>query len=846
VSTQFQHAGGALVPVKPEDAQEAREQLRDERVNSPRLDKYLHRTLDSIADLDRNSNLKIHNEMIRCVAYYDGRWDGEVRNGEWVDNPAIDGEILPRDNEYKKQIDKLHMEMCRNRITYEVESAQKSSEMKEAADFASHRLKVNQDRVETEPFVQGENMSLLLKTIAFRYTFFDQNADCGETRTEAKVIKQLTQGTSVLVCRTCGASQDRLPGEREPLDIPDRPAQIEPAVESAINREKDTLDASIGTPCPRCGDTERKEISVPESTGLKFEYEEKPRGRVVTIRPDSTMVQLDLNARDIQSSSFLRWRLVLRRCDWEAMFPNVKIPSTKESDEARRRSEYQSQPSNSEGWSSDESEGGDQFEKIEGELVWLDPKVYARYRNKQDEMLKGGQVLPEGEPLPPEGACIARIGNKILDIYPSDKNKCWAMCVYGLREHALHGSGTIALLGPQDTLSNLNAYILAHSFYRAAGREFIRSDGIEGGQLAPIGKASVVTNAPEEVVNVAGWAYGRSQPESLSSEVFAFREAQRGSIQDAAGTSSLSMQGAADMKALGTATGVEASRDQAVGRMIPNRKLQAYMGVEWCKQVLELEKENYTAEMFLDRAGESNEKGEVEYTERGVRAFFNSKVSDYMITPSNFMPTTPAQEKANAADFGQIAGQLAQLPNAPELISLIAPRFGVEYDVNEWGAAQRSASMRLEEYARVAGIVESGGYAPSPEMVDVVLANCAEWARVNPEMDSHKAFMDFLTDWWLSDEGRNASGLLRMVIQQVYALHKQGLVYQAQQEAAAGVAAQAPMMAAQEQITEEQQAKQMEMADVQHAQQQEHAAQDALLAKAGKDAGVLPDNQPKD
>jgi hypothetical protein len=840
LSTQFPSNQGAQVPLSPEDTQRLSQERREEVVNAPKLTKYFNQTLDVIADLDRNENLKIHNSMVRCVAYYDGRWDGQVKNGEWVDNQAIDGEILPKDNEYKKQIDKLNMEMCRNRISYEVEAIDKwSAPWREAAEFATHRIKVNQNRIETEPFIQGENMSLLLKTVSYRYTFFDKSAESRETETGINVLKHLTQGSSMLVCRTCGASAEKLPSEQGTESLPDREDQVEPEI---IDRQLDgitTQDSAQGTPCPHCGDTVKKTIGVPESEGLKLEYEEKPSGRVASVRPDSTMVQLDLNARDIPSSSFLKWRLVLRRCDWEMMFPDSRIPSSRESEESRHRSHQQSQASNNDTPGGDDA-GGNQFEKIEGELVWLDPKVYQRYKNKETEQLKGGDVLQAGEPIInnyPDGVCVARIGNTILDIYPSDKNKCWTMCVYGLREHALHGSGTLALLGPQDTVNDLNAYIQNHALQMAAAREFIRADALEGGNLPSINEVGIVTNAPDDQ-ELLGWAYGRSQPDTLSSEVFGFREAMRGSVQDAAGTSSLSMQGAADMKALGTATGVEASRDQAVGRMIPNRKLQAHMGTEWCKQVLELERENYTPETFLKSAGKTNEKGEVEYTERGVRTFFQSKSCDFMITPSNFIPTTPAQDKANASDFGQIAGQLSALPNASQLLSLIAPKYDIDYDVNEFGAAQRSASMRLEEYAKVCKL--AGDSLPTPETVQMVLANTAEWARVNPTMDNHLAYRNYFEDWWASDEGRNANPLLRMVVQTVHDLHlNKGIVTQAQQQSSVQIASKAPEMAAAEQVQAEQEAKMQEQSQAAG----EQSKQDAVMEAVGKQALAQQDRE---
>jgi hypothetical protein len=745
----FESLSGALAPRNPDEPNDQLQQERaEERLNAPRLEKFLNRCLDSIASLDQTDNLNIHNEMVRAAAYYDGRWDGEVRNGTWFDNRKIPGEIAPKDNDIKKHVDKLNMEMCRSRIEYAVEAVDKSNAAKrEAAEFATRRIKVNQSRIETEPFIQAENQSLLLKTWTLRYTFFDQDAESQEKSTELRVTANLTDAQSVTVCRTCGMS-----------GVPDQP-------------------------CGFCGDTGTKNIVSSPGQRLETQGGKKSAGRVVTIRPDATMVQLDLNARDIPSSSFLRWRLVMRRCDWEAMYPNTRIPSSEESDEARHRAEAQGAL----GWRGTTNESGeDQFEKIEGELVWLDPRVYQRYVNKENETLGGGELFPANAKLAdvfPHGVCVARVGNKILDLTPSNKNTRWTMCVYGIREHALHGSGIFSLLGIQDILNELNAQILANQVYNSVGRDLVRSGVIEGGQLPALDQVAYVT-APETVGDIARWAAGKLAPSPMSPEVYAYREAMRGSMQDAAGTSSLSTQGAADMKVLGTATGVEASRDQAVGRMIPNRKLQAHMGVEWARQVLELERENYDESVFADYAGKADERGSVEFTQRGVATFFEMDVAtEFIIMPveGSWTPSTPMQEKANASEFGQIAAQLSRAPHADQILSIIAPKYGQDFSVDEFGAAQRSASIRLEEYAKVAKAVMESGAPATPEVAAIVLQNCAEWAQVDPEMDNHQGFGNYYRDWFTSDEGRNANQLLRMVIRSVYQLHQQGNVEQQQQ-----------------------------------------------------------------
>lgn len=781
MSTQFQSASGTLAPIPETEVTDQLAQERaEEQANFPKLTLFLNRTLDAIASLDQNENLKIHNEQIRCVAYYDGRFDGYVRNGVWVDNAPIPGEILGRDNEFKRQIDKLLMEMARGRIEQECTAVEKFSAAKrEAAQFAKRRAEVNQERIETEPFVQGENQSLLLKTVAYRYTFFDRSAESREQMIELSVVRSMAgESKSLAVCRTCGMS-------------------------------------ATGVTCPHCGDTETKTIESPALERADTKQKKKSAGRAVTVRPDATMVQLDLNARDVPSSSFIRWRLTMRRCDWEAMYPKIRIPSSDESIEARHRAESQNQPSNSDYWASSDDAGGDQFEKIEGELVWLDAKVYQRYRNKENERLRGGQILTQGSELTkqfPGGLCIARIGQTILDLYPSNKNKCWTMCVYGLREHALHGSGTTALLGPQETLVELNSAIQANIVYNAGGRDLVRSGAIEGGQLPPVDKVAFVNCQDDSVSDIAKWAMGKISPSPLSSEVYAYRQEMQGSLQDAAGTFSLSNQGAADMKALGTATAVEASRDSAVGRMIPNRKLQGYMGSEWLRQVLQLERENYSPEVFLASAGKGDEKGEIEFTERGVRTFFEmDAATELSIKPKegSWVPTTPAQDKANASEFGMIAAKLQDA----EILSTLAPKYGIDYSVDEFGANQRLASMRLEEYARVTNSIPQGIHLSHDELINVVLSNCAEWARPDALMDDNGAMRDFYKDWFSSDEGRNADLLLRMVIRNVYQLHGQGSAKQAQEVASIKMEAERPQREAAEQQAAEAEAKAAQAAE---------------------------------
>lgn len=791
---------------------EAIREKEDRRKKFPPLLKYLSDTLDTVIGLDKSERERATNQMARCVAYFDGRQDGQVVGGEWRDNEPITGEILAKDNQYFVQVSKLFMEMCRANIELDVIPTDDSDhEMKEAAKFYAHRLQINRTRPKvgiTRSFIQRENISLLLKTTAYRYVYFDPNGDCEGTVSKPSYKEEVRgEEKRVVVCRTCGVPQS----ERRvssPVDS-ERKGQLEAKAATEVVSDEIRLETAKAAPCENCGDIESREIALKPSQGMDIDYEELPAGHVVTRAPDASMVQLSMAARGIDSSKFLRWRLVLMRCDWEEMFLGKKIPSTEQSTEARYAESSEGRSANS-SWNDieagNEERGGSQFEKIGGDIVWLDPSIYRDYWNREDEKLPNGQTLPKDTPLIkdfPDGMCVIRVGKTVLNYVPSNKNKQWMMTVYGTREHALYGSGTNSLLGPQDNINDELSFIKANNLYNAAGREFIRAGAFSNDQLPSIDKVGIVTEdyMGEKIV---GGAYDRSSPSGLDAGVYGFLESQRGSLQEHAGTSSLSAQGAADMKALGTATGVEASRDQAVARMIPNLDLKAGIEEEWGYCVGELEKENYPMEMFLSRAGKANEKGEVKFTERGVRAFFSSNIRrDFRVKAKegSWMPNTPQQDRANAAGFAEAAAKIQN----PEILSEVANKFGMSLDLDEFGATRRVASLRLKEYARVASVIEEAGFPPSDQLAEVVLAQSPLWAQVNPEMDHHVAFMDVYSDWFSSDEGLNASDLLRMAVQKAHELHRnKGIVHQAQEEAGVQLAVKAPEMAAQEQMVNQQ------------------------------------------
>ena len=123
------------------------------------------------------------------------------------------------------------------------------------------------------------------------------------------------------------------------------------------------------------------------------------------------------------------------------------------------------------------------------------------------------------------------------------------------------------------------------------------------------------------------------------------------------------------------------------------------------------------------------------------------------------------------------------------------------------------AAARIRALAKTCETFERRGRGqPAPEIVLEVIAATPD-AMVDMEMDNHALFRAFYKDWWSSDEARpeSCSPLLRAVIKAEEMLHRDGLIYTAQEVAKDKLKADEPQMQAAQQMA--QNAKQTAMQD---------------------------------
>jgi hypothetical protein len=766
-------APSAAPPPDPQRQPKEAEQRRVERRRSyGSLSEFLKRTCRMVEEEDGDKWLEILRQQNRCVGFYDdkpyGKWS---KSGEWEELKLDEREFAPRDNKYKEQVDKLLMEMARASVDFEVEPADvNDSAKREAAAFIKSRIDANRKRmfIQRPDFVLSEKQALLLKTITFRYTYFDPEAkESAKERRPVFETQAVGEEKSIAVCAGCGRPRGQRP------DVGDDQA----------------LSAVEGpSPCPACGSPAVRQMQTkPVEVELPVGEKEVKCGLPRTVHVDPTMVKLSLQARmSIESSPYIVWEQTVELGKLERMFPDIAIPTGgSESEAADNKRENETQVSNS-GSGGYESAGlvragGEQLKKIRLKLVWLDPWVYGDYVDDKRPQALAGYTLQPGRTLLddfPDGLCVAKVGDTLLRLYSEDKNKKWSMGVYGIREHALHGSGTNALIPIEILYLDLLAYRLANVYYNTNPREFVLQDGIEGGNLPPISKVGIVTNLPDNVNRIVGGVYDKAPGSSLPPEVKEFSMELAGAMQEQAGTSSLSQVGtSAERDALGTATGVAAMRDQAVGRMGPNLMLLTAMEVEHAYQVLECEQANYSKQHLMRLAGLGPEAtGNLGFSVEGVEAFIDSDLrADFLITPipGSWMPTTEMEKKADAVAFADAAQKVEDA----ETLAALARTFRQPVSAGSgYGATEREAARRLEEFAKVARVMVSGGYTEATDEMAQVILDSATNAALNVEMDNHPAFVNFYRDWWVSDEARVAPPVLKKAVELRVREHKAAMV----------------------------------------------------------------------
>jgi len=189
--------------------------------------------------------------------------------------------------------------------------------------------------------------------------------------------------------------------------------------------------------------------------------------------------------------------------------------------------------------------------------------------------------------------------------------------------------------------------------------------------------------------------------------------------------------------------------------------------------------------------------------------------------------------------FGGVEGALAVAQQAPDLWEEACSVFDQKIDIGGVQLESKICRSRVEAMKRMLPQAQAQAQAMgAPEMVIQILVSSPETA-VDPVVDEHTLCVNWYKKWANENEGqlakRSNSPLYQAVLMQIQA-HKQAQVQQEQEKAQMGLAAQAPMIQAQQAMQAQQQSQQQQMQGQQQAQEQGQQQQQAGMDQANKQA----------
>ena len=493
---------------------------------------------DRCENLQSSEWLDIKRQMIRAQNYFDGRFYGYVNKQlQWVDYPKNPGEITYSAPVYQAHIQTALMEISKG--TTELSFSHVSGDSRKGsliAKMAEARYKAHRRKLFPAIKLQQENLSLLLRNIAIRYTFVK---DCHPEKRPVFDEKTL-QGDSVTVCAECQS-----PSEGE---------------------------------CPHCGS---KELAPVEAPGMGMSsisgYEQAALKESDWVSLDPIGCSFYLHATGIRETPYFIWKQALLREAVQSKYPDFKIKEGITSPELLYK-QYGETSTPGSGLLTADSDG-----KCEIWQGWFDVELYGHFVPKKEMRMRDGTVVPAGRPLKetyPKGLFIARDQKKIIDIRGEDKNEKLAIAPYVTRLGTMVGAGTTAALDDQDLKNDLRNLHMQSIFNDAFRKEIVDATYLDPENIPNSPTERAVLHLAPQGGRIVGSAIDVLPPSPLSADAYAIEDRFDAEMQLNLGTFAGNGQGLADMKAVqDTAAGMQMWREMTVGRFFPMLAVRADRGL---------------------------------------------------------------------------------------------------------------------------------------------------------------------------------------------------------------------------------------------------------------------------
>jgi hypothetical protein len=722
--------------------------------------------------LDEAQWLRVKQGMIRARNYYDGKQFGAVNNScQWFDYPTSSGEEHYTANVYQLHVQTALIEISKGRTQLSFAHVNPDARYgRDVAKIAEQLNKQHRQRLFTAIKEQQENLSSLLNGLAARYTYFDHS----KSKDKMPVFGDRdVEASSAQVCAVCGAPSEGMCKVCGSDEV--KPVQQDAYKAKVVSGYKDQY----------CGENKWDAV---DPIGLLFHF----------------------NAQSVEDTPYLIWKQVVLKEVLQSQYPGSKIVEGVMAPELTDQAGSQSNtPNTNFGLTGDSDKATSQLDQ-----GWFDLPLYANIPIKEKVVLRNGVIIMPGMTLGqifPNGLYISKNGETILDIWSESKNDKWTIAPYVLRLGTMIGAGTSAALEAQDIKNDLLNLYMASTMNDAFRKEFVNGMYLEAENIPnnPYERA-VVTNLPEGQ-RIVGSAIDVLPPSGLSPDAFALDEKADGLMQGQIGSFSGTPLGMPDIKSVqNTAAGMAMWREQTTNRFWPMLSVRAdALDRRQALQFLKNDQRYLTPKQC--------EKIKGDYGSDAVKAFLSCDLENDLIievVEGSYIAVPESVKKADAIEYSTIVANLSGAGITPdsELGSYIAQSFKVPKDLVSFDKFYAMAEdMVAKMKAHADPVVQAYGDIPNAnvqldpvalEMATLILKQSQ--IDVNPIMDDANSMVAALRDWWVKDEGRQASNLMKASVTLLVMGLEAGGVQKVQRDLMLAMQAQQPAVEAEQQMAAQQ------------------------------------------
>lgn len=724
-----------------------------------------------------------------------------------------------------------------SRTKVEATGADDTEEAQEASRVAECLLDALQEDIYGEVFRQREAIGGQVCGAYARYFYYDEGADGGYTKEPILDEQQVKLGDDIGACLECGYSgsanefiSPAMPSgdpARDALNAQfghDEVAEWEAGTEAPHAPEAEALEppeeeaehmaAMSGAACPQCGSTLVQIDEMPAANVVNIAgYQDRKVGKICGKTVPYTRIRHEI-AQSPEDSPWMRWKERVRLEEIKAAYPGVKVgivdsamrDSGLEVEDTMQRLVGGYQNTAMLGyWSKDREQYG------EVTHWWLTPPMYSEYIFPIDTETQSG-TIPAGTKATdifPDGMHFVMISG--CDQSLMLENDChrdhWVSAPYHLRFLAGTGIGINDSVEMQRQFNVVLGLIFTQIRTAALPGWMYDKDAVSPDEVRKLGQPQM--SVPVSLRNRADGTrieqlVHQMQPGQVPSHLFNYVSLLDANMQTTAGVLDFSngLPGV-DNK---TATGAQIASSMAQGHNAPEFALKGDADVRSAKVMLKLAKRYYDAPRFVANAGKYGKQGgqwfsAIDLDEGKIR--LQAKKDSWL--PNSRLQKQEGIEKVLTL-AGGIPGLLQLQEMAPDLLEQIEEAYDITIRGDSFNANALLCRQRIDQLKKLVPQFEQMAQLIAPmvdpmsgmpiDPIQMIAGQILQGLQppVVPEEPGHNLSINLLRQWLVTDEGKEASPMMRGAVIALIHAHIEASILEAQVQGQAQIASQMPEM----------------------------------------------------